>query len=64
MIRHTTPRLNKHHIGIQRNNKSYTFLHWLDHNTATSRFKWLKYRSVLKEYDAVGPTMLVEWNDD
>lgn len=59
MIRHTSGL--KHHIGIQKGDKHYTFFHWLDHSTKTSRFKWLKYGSVLKEYKAVGPTMLVEW---
>lgn len=51
-------------IGFQKDNKSYTFLHWLDHKSLTSRFKLLKYGSVLKEYEAIGPTCLVEWSDD
>ncbi len=63
MIRHTTPKLKDHRIGFQRKDKSYTFMHWLDHTTSTSRFKWLKYSRVLNEYPAVGPTILVEWDE-
>lgn len=63
MIRHTTPKLKDHYIGLQRKDKSYTFMHWLDHTTSTSRFKWLKYKNVLKEYNAVGPAILVEWEE-
>lgn len=64
MIRHTNYPSAKLWIGIQRKNNSYTFLHWLDHNSETSRFKYLKYNRVLKEHKSIGPTSLVEWLDD
>ena len=63
MIRHIVSVRSKYHIGLQRKDKDYTFLHWLDHGTKTSRFKWLNYTLVLKQYPAIGPTSLVEWNE-
>lgn len=64
MIRHTKVPTTKLCIGIQRKNNSYTFLHWLDHDSSTSRFKYLKFSRVLKEYKPIGPTILVEWEDE
>jgi len=64
MIRHTKPTKSKCCIGLQRKDKNYTFLHWLDHSTLTSRFKYLEYKRVLKEYKPIGPTILVEWGDE
>lgn len=73
MIRHTTPKLKDHHVGFERKDKSYTFMHW-EHGSvsttskphSTSKFKWSKYYEVLRElreYSAVGPTILVEWEE-
>ena len=64
MIRHTKVPTTKLCIGIQRKNNSYTFLHWPDHDSYTSRFKYLKFSRVLKEYKPIGPTILVEWEDE
>jgi len=64
MIRHTHSPSTELYIGIQRKNNSYTFLHWLDHSSSTSRFKYLEYKKVLKEYKPIGPTILVEWEDE
>ena len=52
-------------VGIQKKNKSYTFFHWNDHNRSASKYKWFGYSLPLKkEFNPVGPTMLVEWGDD
>ena len=52
------------HIGIQKKNNNYTFLHWLDHSSSTSRFKYLEFSRTLGEYKPIGPTSLVEWGDE
>lgn len=64
MIRHTTPKFKGHHVGFQRKDKSYTFMHW-EHDgiSTTSKFKWSKCCEVLRKYSAVGPTILVEWEE-
>lgn len=64
MIRHTTYRLKDHYVGFQRKDRSYTFMHW-EHDgvSTTSKFKWSKFYEVLREYSAVGPTILVEWEE-
>mgnify|MGYP006949693490 FL=1 len=64
MIRHTHSPSTEPHIGIQRKNNSYTFLHWLKHSSSTSRFKYLKFKRALTEYKPIGPTILVEWEDE
>ena len=64
MIRHSKPIKSKCYIELQRKDKNYTFLHWLDHSSSTSRFKYLKFSRVLKEYKPIGPTSLVEWKDE
>ncbi len=63
MIRYTEFPKSKCRIGLQRKDRNYTFLHWLDHSTSTSRFKYLKFSRVLKEYKPIGPTSLVEWQE-
>ena len=64
MIYRTNPL--KMNIGIQKDNLHYTFFHWKDHSSSTSKFKWLYYKKSLKEsdYPPIGPTLLVEWEDD
>lgn len=64
MIRHTNLPSAKLQIGIQRKNNSYTFLHWLEHRSSTSRFKERKFKRALTEYKPIGPTILVEWEDE
>jgi hypothetical protein len=64
MIRHTNSPSTELRIGIQRKNNSYTFLHWLEHSSSTSRFKYLKFKRALTEYKPIGPTILVEWEDE
>ena len=64
MIRLTTPKLKDRHVGFQRKDRSYTFIHWVhDGVSTTSKFKWSKFYEVLREYSAVGPTILVEWEE-
>lgn len=64
MIRYTRSPSTELHIGIQRKNNSYTFLHWLDISPSTSRFKYQKFKKVLTEFKPIGPTILVEWEDE
>ena len=64
MIRHTKFLRSKYRIGLQRKDKNYTFLHWLEHSSSTSRFKYLTFNRALTEYKPIGPTILVEWEDE
>ncbi len=53
----------KTQIGVQKADKSYTFLHWQD-RSLSSKYKWLSYsRKLETEFFGVGPTMLVEWDE-
>ena len=56
--------LRKARIGIQKKNNSCTFLHWIDRSPSTYGFKYIEFDRVLTEYKPIGPTSLVEWQDD
>ena len=47
------------YIGLQYSSHKYFFLHW------SPKYKFSNFKGPLKEegFKAVGPTMLVEWNE-
>ncbi len=67
MIHHSLHSKDKprQRVGIQRFNKSYTYLHWEGHSIL-NKFKYLDYDTLLDptRYKPIGPTLLVEWGDE
>lgn len=52
-------------IGMQKSNRTYTFLHW---NRKRGLFKGVNFHTMLAEHykdiEGIGPTLLVEWNKE
>lgn len=56
------------YIGIQRPDKSYTYLHWKAKGMADSdRYRFTMFSAFLENYrdiHAIGPNALVDWSSE